>query len=308
MKIFPKTALEWLDYGDELLQKTPLYYGHGKDNPRDEAAALITYALDILPEHSEDSLMLTLTDSEQKKLQDVFFQRTEKRLPTPYITKQIHFARYPFYVDKRVIVPRSPIAEIIENQFMPWIDAEARNNLSLLDLCCGSGCLGIASWLHCDFIAELYLSDISQEALEVAKINIERYDLEQQAILLQSDLFSAFKQNSKFNNKKMDIILCNPPYVNLADMEALPAEYQHEPSLALDGRRSAQSQCEDGLEIVDQILAQCIHYLNPDGWLFLEVGASQEAFEKKYAHLYPIEIEFECEAFGVYAIQARALQ
>ena len=217
------TALEWLEFGEKLLQSQPLFYGHGKDNAGDEAAALIVYALGISPTQSEESLKQPLNAVQQQKLQAVFNRRIKQRLPTPYITQEIYFADFAFYIDQRAIVPRSPMGEIIEQQFMPWLEAHNTANLSLLDLCCGSGCLGIASWLHCDFIADVVLSDVSKEALEVAKINAEKYQLSDKIELVQGDLFTPLKSRGQC----FDIIICNPPYVDVKEMEALPAEYRH---------------------------------------------------------------------------------
>lgn len=298
----PNTALQWLDYGEAWLQSASLFFGHGKNNAKDEAAALIAHALCITHEHSEYDLQQPLSAVQQQYLHDVFKQRIEQRLPTPYITHEMHFAGFPFYVDERVIIPRSPMAELIMAQFSPYMDEP--KNITLLDLCCGSGCLGIASCLHADFIDELYLCDISKEALQVAEINVRKYELSNHIHLLQGDLFSPLRQLD--HTPKFDIILCNPPYVDVIAMHCLPKEYQHEPALALDGRKRINSHQQDGLEIVDEIIRECGIFLSDGGWLFLEVGASKEAFEKKYQHLYPIEVPLEAEAQGVYAIPSYA--
>lgn len=309
-KKLAQTAIEWLDYGIGLLQEHPLVYGHGKNNAKDEAASLIAYALEITPQDSEASLHRPLKTSQQNKLAHVFDLRIRQRLPTPYITHEAYFAGFSFYVDKRVIIPRSPMAEIIEAQFQPYLNSP--ENLALLDVCCGSGCLGIASWLHCDFIDQVYLSDISEDALEVAIINAKKYHLNNTIHVLQGDLFSPLYplqvENKESQALLFDIILCNPPYVDSVAMNHLPAEYRHEPSLALDGRKNAHSIQQDGLEIVDQIISECGQFLHPEGWLFLEVGASKDHFLKKYAHLYPIEVELSCEAQGMYVIPASVLK
>lgn len=269
-----------------------LFFGHGTDNAWDEAVALILQALHLPPDTSQKILNAKLTTTEKKHILELIQQRVEKRIPLPYLFKQASFAGLSFYVDERVLIPRSPMAELIETEFTPWINPD--RVFRILDLCTGSGCIAIACALafpesHVD------AADISPDCLAVAKINIERYDLSDRVHLYLSDLFNALPK------QHYDIIISNPPYVDCEDMAMLPAEFLHEPRLALNAG-------EDGLEIVKRILAQAKDYLTPEGILVVEVGNSETALQTQFPHLSFMWPSFKRGGDGVFLLTREQFQ
>lgn len=212
------TIRDFIRYATSRFNEAGLYYGHGTDNAWDEAVALVLHTIHL--HHNVDAAILDarLTYNERTKLAELINERVMKRIPVPYLTHEAWFSGMPFYVDERVLIPRSPIAELIENQFAPWI--ESNHIHSILDLCTGSGCIAIAC-AKAFPEAEIDASDISSEALAVAKINVLRYEVEDQIHLYESDLFAALPK------KQYDIIVSNPPYVSIDEISTLPIEYQH---------------------------------------------------------------------------------
>lgn len=278
-------------WGVSRMSEAGLYYGHGADNPGDEALMLVAHALN-LPWHTADNFRTAkLTRSEREAVVNLFEMRIEQRVPTPYITGIGWFCGQPYFVDERVLIPRSPIGELIEQRFAPWLAAD-KTPARILDLCTGSGCIGIAS-AHAFPEAEVELLDISFAALEVAEDNIQQHMLMDRVTALQSDLLMAA-------SGQYDIILCNPPYVDADDMACLPEEYHHEPELALAAG-------QDGLDLVHTILSQAKQYLTQDGFLVLEVGNSFPALIEAYPDLPMIWPEFEKGGHGVCVIHARDL-
>ncbi len=258
----------------------------------DESRYLILHAL-ALPYDSPDAhfdAVLTLPEREQ--VIDILQMRINSRQPAAYITRESWFCGFKFYVDERVLVPRSPIAELISNQFEPWADSSRVERI--LDLCTGSGCIAIASKYHFP-AAEVCASDISPEALEVAALNLEQHDLSDQVVLYESDLFDSIPVQS------FDVIVCNPPYVDAEDMSALGDEFHCEPAIGLQAG-------DDGLLLVDRILARAGEFLSEHGVIFIELGNSQAALESKYDFLPMTWIEFEFGGSGVCAIQAQDLK
>ncbi|CAM4424853.1 MAG: 50S ribosomal protein L3 glutamine methyltransferase [Legionellaceae bacterium] len=268
-----------------------LVYGHGTDNAWDEAIYLISLILHLPPDMNPLLFSTKLTRPEREQIIILANKRIEERMPIPYLTNKAWFSGLPLYIDKRVIIPRSPMAELIENHFSPWANALDIENI--LDLCTGSGCIAIAC-AHAFPEAFIDAVDISDEALAVAKINVKKYDHNQQINLIKSDLFA------QLSDKKYDIIISNPPYVDKEDMQALPIEYQHEPALALEAGN-------DGLSIVNQILKQAIHYLTPQGLLFVEVGNSEAALMDIYPDIPFTWLEFQKGGNGVFLISAEEL-
>ena len=217
--------------------------------------------------------------------------RINERKPLPYITNKAYFCALEFYVDERVLIPRSPIAELIQKRFQPWVGEQAIS--SILDLCCGSACIGIA----CAQMfpeASIDVADISEDALAVAKINIDNYQLADQVQQIQSDGLK------NLLGKTYDLIVCNPPYVDSADMASLPLEYRHEPALAL-------ASGEDGLDFVRELLLVAHQYLNPKGLLICEVGNSAEHMFQQYADVPFTWLSFEHSDDGVFLISREDL-
>ncbi len=286
-----KTIRDYLRWATSRFNKAELFYGHGTDNAWDDAFHLISYALSI-PIESYDILEARLTIEERQNIVQLIDERINTRKPVPYITHRAWFAGIDFYVDERVLVPRSPISELIENQFEPWIgDTPSR----ILDLCTGSGCIGIACALAFpDAIVDAV--DYDENALEVAKINVARYELEDQVNVIHSDLFT------QLNDQKSDIIVTNPPYVSNEEISQLPKEFQHEPKMGLYGYGA------DGLDIVQKILKNAPKHLNPQGILICEVGMSEAQLIERYPTVPFTWIEFQLGGQGVFVLTREQLQ
>jgi ribosomal protein L3 glutamine methyltransferase len=272
-------------------QAAGLYYGHGTDNPWDEAVTLVLHALHLSHPADPHILDARLTRRERLVIAELFKRRIHDRIPVPYLTNQAWFGSLQLYVDERVLIPRSPLAETIEHQFSPWIEPDHVHRI--LDLCTGSGCIAFA----CAFAfpdAEVDAVDISPEALEVAHINRKNLGLETQVNLIKSDLFLGLK------DQKYDVIISNPPYVDAADMAALPAEYHHEPALGLAAGK-------DGLDIVRKILKEATNHLTEKGILIVEVGNSEEALIQAFPEMPFTWLEFERGGGGVFLLTKEQL-
>ena len=256
-------VIRWVE---QQLSQADLYFGHGTDNALDEAAWLVGAALGVSPYELDAHLDDELTTAQQTTVRELLDSRVGTRKPLAYLLKEAWFAGLKFYVDERVIVPRSLTAEFITEQFQPWIDP-ARVQ-SVLDLCTGSGCMAVA--LAKAFPeAQVDAVDISEDALAVARINVENHGLRERVRLIRSDLFEALA------GKRYDLIVTNPPYVGQNEMTTLPPEYRHEPALAL-------ASGEDGLTAVTRILAEAASHLNSGGILVAEVGNSAEVLQEKF--------------------------
>ncbi len=285
------TIRDCLRWATSRFLEAELYYGHGTDSAWDEAVHLVLQEL-FLPLDIDNSIMdAKLTFSERKKIIECVYRRVVERVPLPYLTHVSWFAGLRFYVDKRVIVPRSPIGELIRNNYAPWVKVDETRNI--LDLCSGSGCIGIASaYVFED--ATVTLSDLSSDAIDVAKRNIKEHHLEDRVKVVKSDLFSAL------SGEHYDLIVSNPPYVNKSDFQSMPAEYKHEPKMALEAGL-------DGLDIVKRILRQAPHHLNDNGVLIVEVGNSQEALVELYPDVPFTWLEFEDGGDGVFLLTSEQL-
>jgi ribosomal protein L3 glutamine methyltransferase len=266
-----------------------LFYGHGTESAWDEAVTLILHTLHLPPDINPAVLDARLTTSERDDLYKIINRRITERVPVPYLTHEAWFANLPFYVDERVLIPRSPIAELIENEFQPWIEPDKVHEI--LDLCTGSACIAIA-------IAKAFpeatvdASDISADALTVAKMNVLQHAVEENVHLYESDLFAALPA------KKYDIIVSNPPYVDAEDMASLPKEFLHEPTKALAAGK-------EGLDIALRILKQASNYLNPEGILIVEVGNSEHALAEQYPEIPFTWLEFQRGGGGVFLLTAK---
>lgn len=264
------TIRDWLRWAVSRFNEAGLSYGHGTDNAWDEAVWIVLATLNLPRDTLEPWLDARLTSSERHLLLERLQQRVVHRLPAAYLLQEAWLGEFRFHVDQRVIVPRSYFAELLEDGFEPWItDDEAVE--SALDLCTGSGCLAILM-AHRFPNARIDAIDISAPALEVARRNIAEHGLDDRVHAIESDLFAAVPR------KRYDLIVCNPPYVTSAAMAALPAEYRHEPALAL----AAGS---DGLDVVRRILAQAHKHLKPDGVIAIEVGHNQDLVSVAFPEL-----------------------
>ena len=280
------TLRQLIDWTEQQLARSDLFFGHGADNALDEAAYLVLGALDLPFDVSPDQLNRKITAPERELVRELVDTRIKTRKPVAYLLNKAWFAGLPFYVDERVLVPRSPIAELIRDRFSPWI--KSREVTRILDLGTGSGCIAVACALAFP-AATVDATDISPDALEVARINCARHGLGQRVNLVESDLFNVL------GDSRYDIIVCNPPYVTDGEMAALPAEYRHEPSLALAAGVT-------GLDVVDNILLNAHEHLTPHGILVVEVGHGRAALEAKYPRTPFIWIDFEHGGEGVFVI------
>ena len=286
-----QTIRDFIRWSVTQFNQADLVYGHGTENAWDEAVNLVLSALHLPPDVDNNVLDARVTVQERKKLVEFVTKRVEERIPVPYLVKEAWFAGLNFYVDERVIIPRSPIAELIEEEFSPWIEEGSID--SILDLCTGSGCIAISSAMTFPNII-IDAVDISPQALEVAKINVERFGLDN-VNLIQSDLFSAL------SGRKYDLIISNPPYVSKTEYDTLPREYQHEPKGAL--------LCgEDGLEVVRKILQEAAEHLTQTGILIVEVGFSQDLLENEFPTLPFTWLQFEKGGEGVFLLTAEELR
>ena len=273
-------------WGVSHFNQAELFYGHGMGNALDEAVFIALSSLNLPLNINESYFESRLTQAEREQVLALYQRRINERVPAAYLTHEAWFCGLKFYVDENVLVPRSPIAELIENRFEPWIDPESVENI--LDLCTGSGCIGIASAYAFDW-AEVDLADISPEALDVARRNVKDHQLQDQVTVYQSDLFSAL------DGRKYDIIVSNPPYVDAEDMAALPDEFKREPELGLTAGN-------DGLDLVKVILNQAANFMNPGGILVVEVGNSQHALDELLPEVDFYWLEFERGGDGVFLL------
>ena len=279
------TIRDWIRFAVSQFEASDIFYGHGTDNAYDEAVWLIMSALHLPMDTLNNFLDARLTTSERNKLAGFIEQRITKHTPTAYLVKEAWLQGLKFYVDERVLIPRSFIAELLNHdsissdsstsslsawELSPWIEYPEMVE-SAADICTGSGCLGVL--LASAFPnAAVDVIDISQDAIDVANINIENYGLQEQITAIKSDMFAALK------GKKYDVIISNPPYVDAPSMAALPAEYQNEPQLALGSGVA-------GLDHTHTILREAANYLNDDGILIVEIGHNREALEAAYPNL-----------------------
>jgi ribosomal protein L3 glutamine methyltransferase len=263
-----RTVRDAIRYAVSAFNRAGLSFGHGTDNAYDEAVYLVTHSLHLPLNNLEPFLDAALSRTEIDEALSLIHERVQKRLPAAYLTKEAWLGEFRFYVDERVIVPRSHIAELLQEQLSPWITEPDAIN-SCIDLCTGSGCLAILL-AHAFPNAAVHATDISDKAIEVARRNVSEYGLENIALHL-GDLFGNL-------TGQYDIIIANPPYVDVKTMAVLPAEYRAEPSLALAAG-------EDGLDIIRRIINTASAYLTPNGLLVVEVGRNRPALERAYPGL-----------------------
>jgi ribosomal protein L3 glutamine methyltransferase len=287
----PVSVAELIRHGGVAFEAAQLWFGHGGDNAYDEAAELVFYAAGLKHEQAPQVYELRLDDAQRAAALALFERRIRERVPAAYLTRRMWFAGHEFYVDERVLVPRSPLAELIEARFEPWIDASRVRRV--LDLGTGSGCIAITSALAAPQ-AMIDASDISADALAVAAINVGRFALTERVRLIRSDVFAALEA------ERYDVIVSNPPYVGAEELAALPQEYQREPRDGLHGGA-------DGLDVVRRILAGAERRLEPQGVLIVEVGNSEEALLAAYPLAPFTWLEFERGGGGVFVLTAEQL-
>ena len=287
-----KSLRDMIHFGASEFESASLYYGHGTDNALDEAAYLAFFSLNQEPDYSDESLNADLSKENIKTINELFNKRIESRQPAAYLTNEAWFAGIPFYVNENVLVPRSPIAELIEEHFQPWVKPEKVNRI--LDLCTGSGCIAIACALAFTN-AEVDAADISKAALEVAEKNKVTHKLGDRLNVIASDLFS------NLHGRRYDLIVSNPPYVDAEDMANLPDEYKHEPELGLTAG-------DDGLDLVIPMLRDAKNHLNPEGVLIVEVGNSEQALAEKFPEVPFMWLSFEYGGEGVFMLEANEIE
>jgi ribosomal protein L3 glutamine methyltransferase len=284
------TLRDFIRWGASEFNAAKLYFGHGTDNAWDEAEQLVLHTIHLQPPLGDEWLSARLTLAERQAIMVNLQRRIDERIPAAYITGQAWFAGMPFVVDERVLVPRSPIGELIQKQFEPWLRKDPQQ---ILDLCTGSGCIGIAcAYAFPD--AEVQLSDISYDALEVAEENIHQHGLHDRVFAMQSDLFA------NLAGQKFDLIVSNPPYVDEDDLATMPEEYHAEPAIGLGSG-------VDGLDFTRRLLQQAAEYLTDEGVLIVEVGNSWPALAAAYPELPFTWIEFERGGHGVFMLTAENL-
>jgi ribosomal protein L3 glutamine methyltransferase len=285
-----RTVRDLVRWGASEFGRAGLHFGHGTDNALDEAFHLVTWALKLPHDVPETYLDGAVTGAERKRVVALLKKRARTKKPAAYLTGEAWFAGLPFAVDERVLIPRSPIAELIGHRFRPWI---ASDPVTILDLCAGSGCIGIACAIAFPE-AKVDLAELDAGGLAVMKRNVKLHEVGGRVRVVKSDLFGGLA------GKRYDLIVCNPPYIPLQRWKELPREYHHEPRRALEGGG-------DGLALVDRILRQATQHLNAGGVLVLEVGGTQPEFTARYPELPVVWLEFERGGDGVSTITREEL-
>jgi ribosomal protein L3 glutamine methyltransferase len=271
-----KTVRDVIRYAVSRFNDAQLAFGHGSDNAWDEAVYLVLSTLHLPLDTLDPFLDARLLEDEKKKCVSLIELRVKKRVPLAYLTGEAWLQGHRFLTDKRVIVPRSPISELLAEHLEPWVD-DPENVQHVLDLCTGSGCLAILAALAFPN-AQVDAVDLSDHAIRLAQRNVDMYQLGERVNVLQGDLYAPLKK------QRYDVIVCNPPYVNSTTMAQLPSEYQHEPALALAGG-------DDGMDIIRTILDQAAAHLSDDGFIVLEIGNEYENFMNAFPALNPVFLE-----------------
>jgi ribosomal protein L3 glutamine methyltransferase len=285
------TVADAIEWSAARFDSAGLFFGHGTENSLDEAAALVMHMVGANYPVAARVYREVLDAAQRQRLAEIVDERIATRKPAAYLIREAWFAGLRFYVDERVLVPRSPIAELISDRFEPWCDSGAVRNI--LDLCTGSGCIGVAC-AEAFPDAAVDASDVSEDALAVAAINVERFGLADRVELVRSDIFN------ELEGRRYDLIVSNPPYVSLAEMAKLPPEYVCEPGLGLEAGA-------DGLRLVRRILDNARTHMTDNGLLVVEVGASQTALEAAYPRVPFTWVEFEHGGEGVFVMTSSEL-
>jgi ribosomal protein L3 glutamine methyltransferase len=285
------TIQDFVRWGASRFNAAGLFFGHGTDNAIDEAAHLVLGALTLDPGLPAAFRDCRLTPAERVLVCDILERRVVERIPAAYLTGRTWFAGLEMIVTPDVLVPRSPIAELVEAGFEPWIDSEIVGRV--LDLCCGSGCIGVAAAVHLPDV-DVDLVDISSDALDVARRNVARHKVADRVRVFASDLFASVP------NDRYDVIVSNPPYISRSELESLPLEYRNEPELGLFGG-------DDGLDLVARILADAASHLTEEGILIVEVGSAAPELERRLPSVPFTWLEFERGGEGVFLLTREQL-
>lgn len=286
----PVSVKSALESAEQYLGQADIFFGHGTDNAWDESIAILFWVLGLKTDPGIEILEVQLTTQQIQKFSEAITVRAEKRIPAPYITGEAWFCGFRFQVTENVLVPRSPIAEMIRTGYQPWVQKPPGR---ILDLCSGSGCIGIAAALYNED-STVVLSELSEQACATANTNIQLYELSDRVKVVQGDLFE------NLDAQAFDLILTNPPYVDANDMASMPDEYRHEPIMGLASGR-------DGLDITRRILREAKNYLTAEGTLVLEVGNSWSNLEAAYPFFPFTWVEFAEGGEGVCVISAAEL-
>jgi ribosomal protein L3 glutamine methyltransferase len=285
------SILDWVRFCASELTRNEVFLGHGTDNPWDEAVQLVTQALALPSDLPNQYIAANLISEEKQQILTWLEKRVVDRTPLPYLTNRATWAGLEFYVNEDVLIPRSPIFELIESGFEQYI---AEPPARILDMCTGSGCIAVALALHFEE-SEVDASDISPQALAVAAQNIQAYQLDDQICLFESDGFETLPE------EPYDLIVTNPPYVDQYDMESMPSEFEHEPALALESG-------EDGLDFTRDFLSKAANYLTENGVVIVEVGNSRWALEEAYPNVDFQWIEFKRGGHGVFMLTKQQIE
>ncbi|MFZ2727545.1 MAG: 50S ribosomal protein L3 N(5)-glutamine methyltransferase [Methylococcaceae bacterium] len=283
------TIRDYIRWAASRFTQAQLHFGHGTVTALDEAAAMVLHTIHQPYDLSDNYLNSVLTASERQAIINIIYRRINDRKPAAYLTHEAIFAGLSFYVDERVLVPRSPIAELIEHHFFPWVDEDKVTRI--LDLCTGSGCIAIA----CAYAfpnALIDAVDLSDDALAVADLNVQQHQVSHIVTLHQSNLFK------ELPDTRYDIIVSNPPYVSVSEWEKLPDEFRAEPDIGFKGGQT-------GLDFVLGILIDAIHYLSESGILIVEVGSSSETLQGIFPDVPFYWLEFERGGDGVFLLTAQ---
>lgn len=286
-----QTVGDFIQWGASRFEEAGLFFGHGSDNPWDESLTLVLHALSLPWDSDSEILEKTISVEDETAIRRLFYRRINEKIPAAYITGEVWFAGFKFLVDSRVLVPRSPIAELIESEFSPWL---VKSPSSILDLCSGSGCIGIAC-AHYFPKSTVTLSEISTDALTVAGENIALHQLSQRVVAVESDLFDGLDE------KRYDLIVTNPPYVDAEDLASMPKEYHHEPAIGL-------ASGFDGLDFTRRLLREAVDHLSDEGVLVVEVGNSWVALNDAFPDVPFMWLEFERGGHGVFLVTAEQLK
>ena len=281
------TVQDFIRWGASRFNEAGLFFGHGTDNALDEASLLVHHALHLDHAIPDALLHSMLTRAEKQEVVELLGRRVSERVPAPYLMGKAWFAGLQFSVDERVLVPRSPIAEWIQQGFSPWLAANQVGRI--VDIGTGSGCIAIA----CAFAfpgARVDAVDVSSDALSVAELNIKHYSLDERVQTVESDLFDAL-------TGRYDLIVSNPPYVDAEELAAMPPEYHHEPTVGLAAGH-------DGLRLVRRIIGKASGYLNPNGVLIVEVGAARAALEREFPRMPFVWLDLEHGGDNVFLLTA----
>lgn len=288
-----KNIDDFVRYLMTIFDQSDIYFGHGAVDPYEEAILLLSAVLNLNFEDFSDYGQARLTKRERENVAKIVTKRIFERIPTSYLTNISWFCNIPFYVDERVLIPRSPIAQLIKDRFTKYLPQE-QEEYHILDLCTGSGCIAIATALYFKGQAMVDAVDLSEDALEVCYTNVENLEVEHLVTPIQSDLFE------RLEGIKYDLIVCNPPYVDQIDLNEMPDEFLCEPRIALEAG-------EDGLEIAVKILREAPKYMKDHSYLICEVGNSMIHLQERYPDFKFNFIDFDNGAVGVFAITKEEL-